>query len=290
MARTRTSPLDVIAAELYGLPRDEFTAARNARAKAEKAAGRTELAASVERLGKPTTAAALVNLIAREEPELVDELADVGSALRDAHSKLDGATLRTLSQRRAKAVAALIAQARVAAGKAIGDTVLRELEDIFAAALAHPHVAGAVVAGRVAAGKDFGDRSSWPLLADVNALPTPSAKAAKPDRKREAEDTRQARLLAQAKEELAQGRDALDAAETALREAASAAEDTQGALERAETEVRELRAELAEAEQAEQEAHRAARSARRDEESAQRKVDRLGTKVEELTDRLAELE
>src|SRR6478735_4794190 len=54
--------LDAIAVELYSLPPDDFTAARNARAAASDRA----LAARVKTLRKPTAAAWAVDLLARD--------------------------------------------------------------------------------------------------------------------------------------------------------------------------------------------------------------------------------
>jgi hypothetical protein len=71
------------AAELYALPAAEFTAARNARAKALKAT-QPELAGHVAKLAKPTAAAAAVNRLARDEPSEVRALAQAGRALRAA--------------------------------------------------------------------------------------------------------------------------------------------------------------------------------------------------------------
>src|SRR6478735_10130604 len=54
--------LDAIAVELYALPPDDFTSARNARA----AAADRSLAARVKTLRKPTAAAWAVDLLARD--------------------------------------------------------------------------------------------------------------------------------------------------------------------------------------------------------------------------------
>lgn len=69
--------------ELYGLPAAEFTAARNARAKALKADD-AELAAAVAKLPKPSLAAAALNALAREDPSEVRALVQSGKRLRAA--------------------------------------------------------------------------------------------------------------------------------------------------------------------------------------------------------------
>ena len=60
--------IDDVAQELYALVPEEFTAARNARAKEAKAAGDAELAAQVQALRKPTAGAWLLNQLVRRTP------------------------------------------------------------------------------------------------------------------------------------------------------------------------------------------------------------------------------
>lgn len=71
------------AEKLYSLPADEYTAARNARAK-ELKADEPRLAAQVAKLPKPSAAAAAVNRLAREEPSEVRALVQSGKRLREA--------------------------------------------------------------------------------------------------------------------------------------------------------------------------------------------------------------
>ena len=69
--------------KLYALPRAEFTAARNARARALKADD-PELAAAVAALPKPSLAAAALNDLVREDPSEVRALVQSGRRLRTA--------------------------------------------------------------------------------------------------------------------------------------------------------------------------------------------------------------
>src|ERR1700712_153141 len=96
-----------VADELYGLTPEEFTAARNARAKAAQADGDRALADAVKALAKPTAAAWLANQLVRQDPDALDPLLELGSALREATAKLDGAEMRALSRQQPKVVAAL---------------------------------------------------------------------------------------------------------------------------------------------------------------------------------------
>ncbi len=69
--------------KLYGLHPSEFTAARNARAKALKQ-DEPELAAAVAALPKPSVAAAALNELVREDPSEVRALIQSGKRLRQA--------------------------------------------------------------------------------------------------------------------------------------------------------------------------------------------------------------
>jgi hypothetical protein len=109
--------------DLYGLPLEEFTAARDALAKDLKAAGRKDEAAEVKALRKPTVAAWALNRAARDHPEAVAALRAAGADLRDAQSEaLSGDAARLRAAGRAVGdevdrVAALAADALRAAGR-----------------------------------------------------------------------------------------------------------------------------------------------------------------------------
>jgi alkyl hydroperoxide reductase subunit AhpC len=69
--------------KLYGLPLSEFTAARNARAKALKQK-EPELAAAVAALPKPSVASGALNELVREDPSEIRALVQSGKRLRTA--------------------------------------------------------------------------------------------------------------------------------------------------------------------------------------------------------------
>jgi hypothetical protein len=119
------SEVDVDAAlqELYGLPPEEFTAARNELARATKAAGDTDASRQVKALRKPTLAAWLANQLVRAEPARVDELSQLGDDLRSAHQSRDGARLRQLTPRRHELVQDLVKVARARRALATGSPI-----------------------------------------------------------------------------------------------------------------------------------------------------------------------
>jgi hypothetical protein len=73
--------------DLYGLPLEEFTPARDALAKELKAAGRKDEAAEVKALRKPTLAAWALNRAARDHPDAVERLRAAGADLRAAQNE-----------------------------------------------------------------------------------------------------------------------------------------------------------------------------------------------------------
>ena len=71
-----TDALTAAADELYALVPEEFTAARNARAKDVKVDDRA-LSQRIGEFRKPSPAAWILNQLVREQPDAVDELLDL---------------------------------------------------------------------------------------------------------------------------------------------------------------------------------------------------------------------
>ncbi len=143
---TAPADLDAVAAELYALPPDEFTAARNVRAnQADR-----PLAAQIKALRKPTAAAWAVGLLAREG-QLGDAL-ELSAALREAQDDLDAAELNRLGRQRRALVAALAAQAAdlaAAKGVTVSASARTEVEKTINAAVMDAAAAAAVMTGRL---------------------------------------------------------------------------------------------------------------------------------------------
>ena len=91
-----------IADELYGLDPSDFTPARDARAKEHR---RTELGTRLKGLRKPSTAAWVVNLLVRREAGQVEQVLEVGAALREAQASMSGEELRALTRQRRQVTA-----------------------------------------------------------------------------------------------------------------------------------------------------------------------------------------
>ena len=144
--------IEEIADELYGLPPEEFTAARTRYEKEAKAAGARDEAAHIHSLAKPTVTAWLANQLVRAHRDELEPLLEVGAGLRDATRNLDGDQLRALSRQQHELVGALVRQARLlarAAGRSVSEDTTRGLEETLRAALADERAASLLLAGRL---------------------------------------------------------------------------------------------------------------------------------------------
>jgi len=100
--------------DLYVLPPEQFTAARDALSQRFKAEGDAEEAKRVGKLRKPSVAAWALNRAARSKPELVNRLIDSHTKLRQAGSRQ---AVEEASGTRRQAVAALTDAAMAELGK-----------------------------------------------------------------------------------------------------------------------------------------------------------------------------
>ena len=161
--------LDDVAQELYGLPPEEFTEVRNARAKEIVAAGDRELAAEVRKLPKPTVAAWLVNALVRTRGRDVEELIALGPELREAQRNRARPDMRRLADRRRDVIRDLVgaaSQQATEAGHSMASQVQRQVEETLEATVADEESAAAVRAGRLSNPLAFigfgGDGTSTP--------------------------------------------------------------------------------------------------------------------------------
>lgn len=140
-----------VADELYAVSPAAFTAARDAKAKELKG---TDLAPRVKALRKPSTAAWVVNLLVRRETEQVDQLLNVGAALREAQAAMSAGELRTLTKQRRQVTAAVTQQARslaAEAGHKVTQTVADQVEATLTAAMVDAECGRALRSGLLVA-------------------------------------------------------------------------------------------------------------------------------------------
>jgi len=127
--------------ELYGLPPEQFTAARNQLAKALRDAGDTRGSETVRALRKPTIAAWPANCLVRAVPDQIAELTEFGEDLREAHRLGHRTELKALTPRRHELVNHLVEVAKANAandGRSITMSTAERLAATLDAALVDP--------------------------------------------------------------------------------------------------------------------------------------------------------
>jgi hypothetical protein len=171
--------------DLYGLPVEEFTKARDELAKELRNTGRKEAADEVKSLRKPSVSAWAVNQAVRRRPQEAKALVKAGDELRKAQrgvvSGRDPAQLREATTAHRRLVEELTEEARAALderGAAAAATVTRVAQTLRAASI-DKETSKALTAGTLA--EDVEQAGFGPLLSAVpsGARPT-KRRAAKP--------------------------------------------------------------------------------------------------------------
>ncbi len=252
--------------QLYRGDPDGFVAARTELVALARRDGDRELAAAIAALGKPTRPAWLVNLLAHERAELVEQLLDLAELLAEAHRTVAGSELRTLTRQR-HALIAEIARTAVALGAERGyrapESAQQQVAQTLDAALADAEVAQQLRDGTITRPASFSGFGP----ASAPAAPAPAAQSApRPgiapvielDAHRREQQARQARSAAtRAREDHRRAESAVERARRRLDELtervtarAAELETETGRLADADAEVQRLEAELAEARRA----------------------------------------
>ena len=253
--------LDSVAEDLYGLPPDEFTAARD---DAVKQATDPALRKAIKALRKPTVSAHAVNQLVRERPGDIDELLDLGDQLRAAMTG-DKGDVRRLTEQRRDLVGSLVAAELPAA---VRDDVTATLE----AATADPDLGAAVRSGRLVKPLRYAGFGTMPDLDDVVATPVSSRQRQAPAKKTAAKKPAKTKTPIN---QPAQPVPDLSALRQQVLELSGAADDAQRRYDDAVHAAVEARKLLDRAEADRAEAHKAARQAHAAAEQARRELGRL---------------
>ncbi|HEU6445923.1 MAG TPA: hypothetical protein VFL61_12765 [Gaiellaceae bacterium] len=167
--------------DLYGLPLEEFTQARDALAKELRQAGRKEAADEVKALRKPSVSAWAVNHAARRRPQEVKALVKAGDELRKAQrgvvSGRDPSGLREAAAAHRRLVEELTEAARDALeerGTVSPATVTRIAQTLRAASI-DKEASKALTAGILS--EDVEQAGFGPLL---SAVPEPGRRRRRP--------------------------------------------------------------------------------------------------------------
>jgi hypothetical protein len=242
---------------------------------------------------KPTVAAWLTNLVAREAPDELDDLLALGDEFREATADLDGDRLRELTPKRHQLLDKLAKEAaRLAAenGQKISADVGQKLRETLDAALVDPAAGDAVREGRLSSALrhvGFGvvDENGEP--SNVTPLTDERRQAARDRRKAQrAEEAEADQKTRKAEEREAEEREREAAAKA---EARQAFEDAVAAAQEAEAKVEDLDSQLDNAREALaeaqalvhrlgadlDEARRTAREAQKESREARKRYNRL---------------
>src|SRR3954454_929770 len=252
--------LDSVAEDLYGLPPDEFTAARD---ETSKKAPDPALKKAIKSLRKPTVSAHAVNELVREHPDEIDELLDLGAELRSAMTGNKG-DVRRLTEQRRDLISSLVAADLPAA---VRDDVTATLE----AATADPELGAAVRSGRLVKPLRYAGFGAMPDLEDVVATPVPQ----RPARKKQTTSAKRSMAKKSAVKAAAKPAPDLSALRQKVLDLAGAADDAQRRYDDAVHAAVEARKLLDRAESERAEAHKAAREAHAAAEQARRELGRL---------------
>ncbi|MFT4163989.1 MAG: hypothetical protein QM650_01960 [Microlunatus sp.] len=253
-----SSELESAAAELYAADPDDFIARRTELARAARQAGNRSLATAIGKLRKPTRSAWLVNLYARSASDELQELLELGAALRAAQEQLSAADLRRLSAQRN---AVLTAASRRAVGLAedrgyrASEAVRQEVTQTLQAALAEPGVGELVQAGTVTEAHAYGGFGV--LTSPVSAAPEAGGEADRPAAPNEsaaqatlaAEQAQAERARTEAEQRLQAAEAALDQAVDRADEASERATDLDGQITTVRSQLRDLEEAKAQADQ-----------------------------------------
>ena len=295
--------IEDVADELYGLAPEDFTAARNARAKVAKDDGDRELAAAVQGLRKPTAGAWLLNQLVRQRRGEVEEVLELGIRLRAAQGTLGAADLRALDAQRRQLTRAVAQQAvaiGVSAGRKVSAQVAADVEEALRSAMVDPDAGAALATGRLT--DTFSSNGLEPVdLSRVLALggrasgvagtaPTgaPTAAATASDA---AAQARAVRAIADAERAVAAAeadlRESREASEKARRQAVAAGrrrEDLESQLTEARRRLADLEEQVAASSAAEDVARRDQVSATRAERAAVESAARARGELQALLD------
>jgi hypothetical protein len=263
--------------QLYGAKPEDFTALRKTLADAAKDRGDAAVAKRISASPKPTTAAWVLNTIARSG-DAKDRLADLGERLRAAHAAMDGDGIRALSAAQRKLIDELVRAGFTAVGLTTPSSALREdITGTLQAAIADPDVLARL--GQLAKAErwsgfgEFGATTAVSTHAPPKKAATP-VKAPKPA----ADDTRE-REKQLAREERDKARAALADAERAKAAADDEMSQRQGLLtvarrkhDEARAAVRAAERELAAAKESADDAERAGHDAARQVNEAKKRL------------------
>lgn len=270
---------DEIADELYGLPLEEFTAARTRLEKQARADGDRDAATAIKALGKPNVTAWLANQLARRHEDELRQLVEVGAALREATQRLAGDQLRELSKQRNQVVLALVQLAR-GLGRPVSADVARGLEDTLHAAMVDERAAEELLRGRLTEGLHRTGLGDQPDATVIDLAAARRSRRAAADEELAAAE----KSLAVAREKQTQATEELDRAHAQAAESDEAAQAARARVEDLQTQLDEATSAAADADRRRREHYATLQRALRAVQVAERRLDEAEQRRDRLTD------
>jgi hypothetical protein len=279
---------------LYAASAADFIATRNELAKQLKADGDQLGSTRLKAMRKPTVAAWVANLVARELPDELDDLLALGDEFREATADLDGERLRELTPKRHKLLDTLAKDATKLSeqqGQKVSADVTQKLRETLDAGLVDPAAGDAVREGRLSSALrhvGFGvvDESGEPT--NVTPLTDERRQRAKERRKTEvAVEEEESAAARRKREEAERAQEEAEAAKKAeakqaFEGAVAAAQEAEATVEDLDTQLDEARVALADAQELVRrlgaeldDARRAARDAQKESREARKRYNRL---------------
>lgn len=248
-----------IADELYGLPLADFTPERDARAKALKKDD-PDLSKAVKALKKPSLAAWVANLLVRRDTAQVEQVLQVGAALREAQQAMSGDQLRALTRQRRQLTAAVTTQARGLArdeGTRVTEAVAEQVEATLTAAMVDEACgralrSGLLISALSATGVDESDAAAAVALPDAlgfEATTREPPPVPRPDLRVVPDPEADAKVRAAAQQALDEAQERVDEATAHREEAAGTVSDLEARGMQLQARIDELKRRIADLEE-----------------------------------------
>lgn len=230
-----------IASELYSQPLDEFTAARNDRA---KGLDDKSLAKEVRALRKPSASAWLLNMMTVHRGDQLQQALQLGAAMREAQEQLDRSELKKLGTQRQQLISALVKDG-IALSEELGHPASRaaalEVEQTLRAAMADVGAAAAVSTGRLIRPLEASGWEAVDLTAAVGGPFDGGGTGIKPHADDDADTEPEADPAAEARAELEDAEDRSEEADSELKRARERVDQLDRDREALVAQVKELR-------------------------------------------------
>lgn len=279
--------LDEVADELYGLDPADFVAVRKERVAQAKADGNRDLAREIGLLRKPTLVGWTLNLLARESPDDVAALLEVGDGLRAAQHSLSADQLRALDKQRQQVVRGLTRRAVALAadhGQALSENASREVDQSLGAAMADPEFGEQLRLGRVITAVQHSGFGGGGETFGRGGLRVIDGGAGRATTKPDVEELRRTlrAALAEAQQAFGEAAGRVEQADDALDEAMQRRVESEERIDELRSELAEAEADLRDAKLGEESAKKLRTQADRQRSAAQAEVVKAQARLDEL--------